>query len=160
MKASILILFGTTSGNSELIADELAKKLDGRGISYQLTNTEKVIPEILYEIDILLLLMSTDGDGEPPWMAEDLYNYLDNKSISDFYHLSYSVLALGDSCYDNFCQAGKDFDLMLAKLGAQKIAARVDCDEHFWPEAEEWIKDVCSVIEHSNQQEKKQIATA
>lgn len=143
---SILILYGTTSGNSEMVADELAEMLDQRGIPYRLSDTEEIDSEILYEVDTLLLLMSTDGDGDPPWMAEDFYSYLYEKSETDLHHLSYSVLALGDSYYDNFCQAGKDFDRMLEELGAQRIADRVDCDEHYWEDAEGWIESVCLII--------------
>jgi len=152
-KHSILILLGTTSGNSELAAEELAEMLDQRGISYRLSNTEKVEPEILYKTETLLLLMSTDGDGEPPWMAEVLYNYLDEKTEADLQHLSYSVLALGDSSYDHFCQAGKDFDRMLKELGGQRFHKRVDCDKQFWPAAEGWMKDVCDAIERSEKKE-------
>jgi len=144
--ASILILYATTTGNSEMVADELAEIFDRKEISYRLNATDVIDPEILYEVDTLLLLLSTDGDGDPPLMAEDFYSYLNNKSKADLHHLSYSVLALGDSYYDNFCQAGKDFDHMLEELGARRIADRVDCDEHYWEDAEVWIENVCSVI--------------
>lgn len=155
--ASMLILYGTTSGNSELVADELAEKLDKKGFSYRLSDTSDFDPEILYSIETLLLLMSTDGDGEPPWMAEDFYRYLEEKQDADLDHLGYSVLALGDTDYDNFCQAGKDFDRMLKELGARRIAERVDCDEHYWQYAEDWIEAICSVME---QEERKPVLTA
>jgi len=145
--ASILILYGTTTGNSEMVADELAEIFDRKGIPYRLSKTDEIDPEILYEVNTLLLLMSTDGDGDPPLMAEDFYSYLNNKSRADLHDLSYSVLALGDSYYDNFCQAGKDLDHMLEELGARRIVDRVDCDEHYWEDAEGWIENVCSVTE-------------
>jgi sulfite reductase (NADPH) flavoprotein alpha-component len=90
--------------------------------------------------------MSTDNDGDPPMMVEDFYESLDEKMESDLHHLSYSVLALGDSYYPNFCQAGKDFDEMLEKLGAKRMAERVDCDIQFWADFDKWLDNVLSVL--------------
>lgn len=80
-------------------------------------------------------------------MAEDMYQYLEEKQDANLDHLRYSVLALGDSDYDNFCQAGKDFDRMLEELGAKKIAGRMDCDEYYWQDAESWIANICAIIQ-------------
>lgn len=144
--ASMLILYGTTSGNSELVAGELAERFDKNGISYRLSDTSDFDPKLLNEIETLLLLMSTDGDGDPPLMSEDLYQYLEEKQNADLDHLRYSVLALGDSDYDHFCRAGKDFDRMLERLGAQRIADRIDCDDHYWQDFDYWLKDVLQAI--------------
>lgn len=142
----IRILYGTTTGNSEILAEETAEKLNELGLATDLSSTEDFNTDEFYEIEVLLLIMSTDGDGEPPLMAEDLYLFLDEKTEADLHHLSYSVLALGDSYYPEFCQAGKDFDIMLENLGAQRIAERVDCDIHFWEDFEYWLSNVCSVL--------------
>lgn len=148
----IRILYGTTTGNSGILAEEIAEKIAGMGLAYKLSSTKFLNPDELYEVETLLLIMSTDGDGEPPLMADDFYRFLNEKTDADLDHLSYSVLALGDSYYPDFCQAGKDFDRMLKGLGAQRIADRVDCDEHYWSDAEGWIENVCSVIEQKERQ--------
>lgn len=142
----IQILFGTVTGNSEVLAEETAEKLNEMGLNTELSATENFNPDELYQMETLLLIISTDSGGVPPWMAEDFYKFLNEKNEADLQHLSFSVLALGDSYYPEFCQAGKDFDRMLGELGAHRIADRVDCDIHFWDDFEIWFEEVCSVL--------------
>ena len=58
----------------------------------------------------------------------------------DLKGVKFSVCALGDTSYEVF-QTGKDFDAQLEKLGAERVAERVDCDVDFddsygaWQEA-------------------------
>jgi len=75
----IHILYGTTTGNSEVLAEETAEKLKERGLATVLSSTEDFVADELYRMETLLLLMSTDDDGDPPMMAEGLYELLDEK---------------------------------------------------------------------------------
>lgn len=79
-------------------------------------------------------------------MAEDLYQYMEEKQDANLDHLRYSVLALGDSDYDNFVGPGK---ILIAcwKSCTQKIAGRVDCDDHYWHNFDYWLQDVLPAIE-------------
>lgn len=150
LKASPLpihILYGTTTGNSEILAEETAEKLMELGLANELSDTADFNFEKLHRIDTLLLIISTDSGGVPPWMAEDFYKFLNEKDEPDLNHLSYSVLALGDSYYPEFCQAGKDFDRMLAQLGAHRIAERVDCDIQYWDDFDYWFENVRTALE-------------
>src|SRR5690606_37635265 len=92
----------------------------------------------LKTIKNLAVIVSTHGLGEPPVQAEDLYNYLHGKKAPDLSHIQYSVLALGDSSYVDFCQTGKDFDTVLEKLGAKRFIPRQDCDVDYEDGAETW----------------------
>jgi sulfite reductase (NADPH) flavoprotein alpha-component len=60
--------------------------------------------------------------------------------------LRYSVLALGDTSYEFFCQTGKDFDKRLEELGGKRLTPRVDCDVDFDEAAAEWMKDVLAEL--------------
>ena len=68
------------------------------------------------------MLTSTHGEGEPPDNAIDLYEFLNSKKAPGLKGLQYSVLSLGDSSYEYYCQTGKDFDQRLTELGATEIA--------------------------------------
>lgn len=145
--STVHILYGTTTGNSEILAKETAEKLEEKGIVYRVQSTEEFNTEELYQIDTLLILMSTDCDGDPPMMAKDFYNYLYQKEEADLGHLSFGVLSLGDSYYPDFCQAGKDIDRMLENLGGHRIAKRVDCDMAYWDDFDEWLENICTILE-------------
>lgn len=149
---SIHILFGTTTGNSEMLADEAAEKLKEIGSSIVVSGMEDFNPDELYRIETLLVITSTDNEGDPPFMAEGFYKFLDGKTEADLDHLSYSVLALGDSYYPDFCQAGKDFDRMLERLGGRRIVERVDCDIDFWKSYDSWIEKVLVAIKEKGKQ--------
>jgi sulfite reductase (NADPH) flavoprotein alpha-component len=145
MRNTIYILYGTTTGNSEVLAEETAEKLSQQGFTVQVCSMENFNPEKLYELEALLVIISTDCDGEPPLMAEEFYKFL-SEAEADLGHLSYSVLALGDAYYTDFCQTGKDVDSMFEKLGAHRISERVDCDMPFWEGYDRWFDNVLSII--------------
>lgn len=140
--APVYILYGTHTGNSEQLAEDAAEKLAVAGLDTRICDMGDFKPETLQHIDRLLIIVSTDGDGEPPLMAEELLEYLHSDKAPDLHHISYSVLALGDSCYDQFCQAGKDFDAVLEILGGKRIYSRVDCDVDFEENYADWLSEV------------------
>lgn len=88
------------------------------------------------------MLVSTHGEGEPPDNAISFYEFLHSKRAPKLDHLAYSVLALGDTSYEFFCQTGKDFDKRLEELGGKRLTPRVDCDVDFDEPAAEWINRV------------------
>lgn len=138
----VYILYGTHTGNSQELANDVAGKLAEMGLESRVYDMGDFKPGTLKEIDRLLIIVSTDGDGEPPLMAEDLLAYLYRDDAPDLSHISYSVLALGDSCYDQFCQAGKNFDSVLEILGGRRLYSRVDCDVDFEENYADWISQV------------------
>ena len=88
-----------------------------------------------------LIIVSTHGDGEPPFAAQELYDYIHSKRAPKLNDTRYAVLALGDSSYFHFCKAGIDFDNQLEKLGAQRILQRATLDVDFAAAAETFINE-------------------
>jgi sulfite reductase (NADPH) flavoprotein alpha-component len=136
------ILYGSHTGNCETLANNLATLAKAQGIDAEVANMASFKTRDLKKISNLAVLVSTHGLGDPPLQAEELYQYLHSKKAPDLSHIRYSVLALGDSSYLDFCQTGKDFDTVLEKLGAQRIIPRVDCDVDYEDEAEAWNNSV------------------
>lgn len=132
------ILFGSHTGNSEALADNLASAAKDRGIEVEVSDMASFKARNLKQVKNLAVIVSTHGLGEPPIQAEDLHKYLHGKKAPNLSHVKFSVLALGDSSYVDFCQTGKDFDAALEKLGAHRIALRQDCDVDYEDEAEAW----------------------
>lgn len=143
--ASLNVLFGTESGNSEALAEKLAKSAKKQGFKVKNQNLADISPADLAKMENIALIVSTWGDGEPPEAAEGFYNEFMKASV-DLSKVSFSICALGDTSYDKFCQTGKDFDAQLEKLGAKRIADRVDCDVDFDDAYEAWEKSVFSAL--------------
>jgi sulfite reductase (NADPH) flavoprotein alpha-component len=147
LAAPIQIIYATTTGNSQTLAEEAAERLESAGISITVSDMDDFSAEAFYKIQTLLAIVSTDASGDPPISGISLFKYLRSKTAADLGHLFYSVLALGDSYYDStFCQAGKDFDRILEELGAHRFLKRRDCDIFFWDDFEMWLKNVISAI--------------
>ena len=127
---NITVLYGTESGNCEMLAEKVSKAAKKKGHKAKLTNMSEISAKDLAGIDTLFVIISTWGDGEPPETADTFYNELMKGGI-DLKGVDFSVCALGDTSYDKYCQTGIDIDNQLEKLGGNRIADRVDCDVDF-----------------------------
>lgn len=145
----IRIVYGTETGNCMMLAEEMEEKFNELGIPVKVEDTEEFDIDELPKIKTLLFLVSTFGGekGAPPLMAEDLLEYLEGGDVPDLSGLQYSVLALGDTAYeDEYCQAGIDFDKAFAKHGAKRITDRVDCDVDYDEPFSLWLGNVLKAL--------------
>ncbi|SEL17536.1 sulfite reductase (NADPH) alpha subunit [Colwellia chukchiensis] len=140
--STLTILYGSQTGNAKGVAKELAAQASAEGLTVELKSMSEIKPKAIKNISHLLIVASTNGEGEAPDDAIALHEFLSSKKAPSLKHLHYSVLALGDTSYEYFCQTGKDFDSFLEKLGANRIAPRVDCDVDYDADAKAWSKQV------------------
>ena len=127
--SKLVIAYGTETGNSKALAEKLHQQLPSQ-LKTSVTDLADLKVAELTKFSHLLIITSTHGDGDPPETAEDFYNAL-MQSEKPLTGLHYSVLALGDSTYTHFCVTGINIDEQLAKLGAQQLLPRVECDVDF-----------------------------
>lgn len=132
------VLYGSQTGNSRRIAERLAEQLNGRGLVADCLSTADMKPRQLAELNLLYLVISTHGEGEPPDDARAFTEFLLGRRAPRLEQLHYGVLALGDSSYPQFCEAGRRLDERLAELGARRLFDRVDADVDFEAPAAEW----------------------
>lgn len=147
----LTILYGSQTGNTEGVASRFAEKAKANGIEVKLLDMAEYKARELKNEQYLAVLTSTHGEGEPPDNAMDLYEFLNSRKAPGLKGLQYSVLSLGDSSYEFFCQTGKDFDERLQKLGATAVIPRVDCDVDYDDLAEKWINDFIESLTSSMQ---------
>ncbi|QZT38478.1 flavodoxin domain-containing protein [Halosquirtibacter xylanolyticus] len=115
------ILYGSQTGHSKHAAEIIDKCLKQNHHISEYFSIEDFSIKKWGEVQNLLIVVSTQGDGIPPITAQDALETLQGKRIFQFDGLSYGVLALGDISYPKFCQAGIDFFDALEKRGANPI---------------------------------------
>ncbi|MGK3149975.1 assimilatory sulfite reductase (NADPH) flavoprotein subunit [Staphylococcus shinii] len=146
----INILYGTETGNAEEIAETFEGKLKEHNFNAHLWDMDDFPKETLADVEHLFIICSTQGVGEPPINALDLYDYLHSDEAPQLDTVNFAVLALGDQDFPDFCQAGKDFDHALGELGANRVADRVDCDFDFEETAEQWITNMLELLSQTS----------
>jgi sulfite reductase (NADPH) flavoprotein alpha-component len=140
------ILYGSQTGNSESLANDAAASAKSHGLLPVVKSMDEIEVGQLTKMDYLLIITSTYGEGAMPDNAEMLWEAANSDAAPRLENLNYSVLALGDTSYDLFCQAGIDWDNRLQELGANRVFDRVDCDVDFEAPAEQWISEVVPLM--------------
>lgn len=153
----ITLAYGSETGNAKKLATDLAVKLKKSGITAKLVNLEQYRLTDLQKETYFFVIISTQGEGEPPAGAKKFYDHIHGNSVTlkDF---KYSVLALGDTSYPLFCKAGEDVDAQFAKLGGQRLVPLQKCDTDYEGDAEAWLQGVLQQL--SGQQTAPAVAVA
>ncbi|HTM76507.1 MAG TPA: sulfite reductase flavoprotein subunit alpha, partial [Devosia sp.] len=125
---TLTILHGGETGNGAAMAEAVAKQAATLGLAATTADLAAYKPSALKQEQDLLLISSTHGEGEPPQPAQGFFEFLDSRKASRLDGVRFAVMALGDSTYEFYCEAGKRLDRRLEELGAERIAPRIDCD--------------------------------
>ena len=140
-KPKVTLLWASQTGNSEALAQRYAEKIKTAGCEVALYDMAAYPVNELGNTKHLLCISSTFGDGDAPDNGQPFWEKLSSFD-GKLEHLNYSVLALGDPNYDQFCGHGKKLDSRLATLGATALLNRVDCDTEFEDKADAWLSGV------------------
>jgi len=143
---TIHILYGSQTGNSESLAHDAAARAKSHGLVPVVNSMDEVEIGQLTDMSHVLIITSTYGEGAMPDNAEMLWQAASADSAPRLEQMNYAILALGDTSYDLFCQAGKDWDERLAALGGKRLLDRVDCDVDFEEPAEKWLSEVIPLM--------------
>ncbi|MEL8055415.1 MAG: sulfite reductase flavoprotein subunit alpha, partial [Pseudomonadota bacterium] len=150
VKTPVNILYGTQTGNAESVANDAASIASANGLSPTVAELNAVEMDALAAMKHVFIVVSTYGEGEMPDNADLFWEGLSAPTAPRLEDLKYTVLALGDTSYDEFCQAGKLIDMRFEQLGAERLSARVDCDVDYEDLAENWISEAVSLASASD----------
>ena len=142
----VAVISASQTGNARKVAAELHQRLAAAGVNAAHTAAADYKPKNIAGEQLVLLVTSTQGEGEPPEEALSLYKLLSGKKAPKLSGLKFAVLGLGDSSYPMFCGAGKSFDELLAKLGGERLLERQDCDLEYQAEAEAWLDKIVPLV--------------
>ncbi|AIQ48044.1 sulfite reductase [NADPH] flavoprotein alpha-component [Paenibacillus sp. FSL R7-0273] len=142
----VTVLFGSQTGNCQRLATSLSRKLEEQGFQVSVSAMNAFKPNTLKKVENLLILVSTHGEGEPPDNARAFHEFLYSKRAPQLEALRYSVLGLGDTSYEFFCQTGKDFDQRLEELGGTRLSPRIDCDLDYDEPVADWFAKVLEAL--------------
>lgn len=143
---ALTVISASHTGNGRKISEKLVAAVQALGVPARMVKAGDFNPRELAKEKLLYIVISTHGDGDPPDEARALYEFLGTKRAPQLPELQYSVLALGDTSYPKFCEAGRIVDERLAKLGAKRILPRVDCDVDFEKLAQTWADDALARV--------------
>ncbi|BCN25218.1 assimilatory sulfite reductase (NADPH) flavoprotein subunit [Vibrio alfacsensis] len=143
------IIFASQTGNAKGVAEALEQEARAEGIAVELFDASDYKGKNLAKETHVIIVASTNGEGEAPDNAIELHEFLQSKKAPKLPNLQYAVIALGDSSYEFFCQTGKDFDAYLSKLGAKPFIERIDCDVDYEASAAEWRKQALEQVKEA-----------
>lgn len=136
-----VVLFGTVTGTAEDLADELVEALEEAGTEAEAVDMMDAGADFFDEERAVVVCVATHGDGELPPDAMDFYEAL-GEARPDLRGVMFGVCGLGDSAYEDFCEAGRIMSRFLTELGAREVIERHEIDDFVGPEeikaAREW----------------------
>ncbi len=144
---SLIVGYGTDMGNAEDAAMSFCEALEeATGIKSEAVELNQVDIANLQSASHLVVVVSTFGDGEFPDNALLFWEALSAEGAERLAHLQFAVLALGDSSYEFFCNAGLLLDKRLEELGASRLTERTDVDGPYLQPSKEWTTDLVKLL--------------
>ena len=140
------VLYGSQTGHAERLATDLAARLNESRVRTRLCSASAYPKCELKDERMLLVIISTHGDGDPPDNARDLLEFLSGRRAPRLESLQYAVLALGDSSYPQFCYVGRQVDARLEVLGARRVLPLAEADVDFETVAEPWAAGISDQV--------------
>ncbi|WNL48024.1 assimilatory sulfite reductase (NADPH) flavoprotein subunit [Dyella sp. BiH032] len=133
------VLYGSQTGNARRVAERLAKRIEATGLVVRLVRADAYQPKEWAQERYLAIVISTQGEGEPPDDARGLLDFIAGRRAPRLPSLRYGVLALGDSSYPQFCAIGRQLDARLAELGATRLQPLAEADVDVDAVAAPWL---------------------
>ncbi|KGD75067.1 sulfite reductase subunit alpha [Tatumella morbirosei] len=143
---AVTVISASQTGNARRLAEQLRDDLLAAGVTVTLVNAGDYKFKQIGQEKLLLIVTSTQGEGEPPEEAVALHKFLLSKKAPKFTGTAFAVFGLGDTSYEFFCKAGKDFDQRLEELGAERLLARADADVDFQSTADQWRQEIVALL--------------
>ncbi|MES9831750.1 MAG: assimilatory sulfite reductase (NADPH) flavoprotein subunit [Candidatus Thiodiazotropha sp. DIVDIV] len=144
---ALTVLYATQGGNALSVAKSLAEHAQDQGYALRLVSADNYRPRDLAKEQLLIVVISTQGEGEPPESAFELFKYLRSNKSARLEKLRYAIFGLGDSSYEHFCHASRELDQLLTTKGAETLVERIDADVDFQHHYTDWQREILHSVE-------------
>ena len=141
--AKAIVIYGSETGNTESVAEQIAAGLKDENLEVTLKNVTETDVEELSNYDLILLGSSTWGDEEKELQADmvDFYEELERINLSG---KPTAAFGCGDRDYTHFCGAVDLLEERLEQIGARLLdeGLRVDDQDDEEVDAREWAREL------------------
>ncbi len=145
---NVLIVYGSTTGNTEYVASHIEKSLTQEGFTVKNENADGVKAAGLCDnYDLILFGCSTWGDDEIE-LQDDFIPLFDDFDNINAQGKKTAVFGCGDSSYQYFCGAVDAIEQKLSSMGAEVLdTLKIDGDPQSEKDSiDSFIKTVLSNI--------------
>lgn len=152
-QARLTVLYGSQTGNAKRVAEDLSRRATAAGLAVRVVRADAYPARELKQERLLYIVISTQGDAEPPDDARAFVEFLGSARAPKLEGLRYAVLGLGDSSYPQFCAIGRQIDERLSTLGGQRLLQAGEADVDLETVTQPWL-------EQALQQAREQLKTS
>ncbi|MCJ1379298.1 NAPDH-dependent diflavin reductase [Xylographa soralifera] len=126
-----LVLYGSETGNAQDIADEMGRMTERLHFLTTVVHLDAIEPSILLDYSVILISISTAGQGDLPNNARHFWSMLLRKKLPQTFlcNVHFTVFGLGDSSYPKYNFAARKLQRRLIQLGAEEIFSQGEGDE-------------------------------
>jgi sulfite reductase (NADPH) flavoprotein alpha-component len=144
---TLTVVYGSQTGNAKRVAERVSSDASARGLKARLLRADAYPLAELKRETQLVVVISTQGDGDPPDDARGFVEHLLGRRAPKLERLRFSVLGLGDSSYAKFCEIGRVLDARLAELGGTRLATLGEADVDIDTVANPWREALLQALE-------------
>ncbi|WP_094229061.1 flavodoxin [Methanolobus psychrotolerans] len=147
MKKTIII-YGTTTGNTLIVAEEIESMFNEQNMEVKLAEVTDVQTSYLPDYDLIILGCSTWGEGE---LQDDFISFEKEMNKIDLKGKQAACFGPGDSSYVFFCQAVDILEARLESSGAKIIieGLKIDGDvDKNLGQIRDWTENILKITEN------------
>lgn len=152
--SSILIIYGSTSGNTEMVCEKVLDILKQKGHTLKIQRVEKSRPEDITKMDVTILASPTYGHGV---LQEDFVPFWKAMKKIDLKGHPCAVIGLGDAKYDAqyHIESAHILEEVIKKAGGSLICPALRISRSPVPFLEsrvaKWAEELSKIITSSKQ---------